>query len=99
MSYKVMVPLDGSRLAENSLVYLDALKGLGESEVLLVSVVDESEDFRGLHHAESRAREANLLSTYLREVSADVEKHTGVGVATKVLEGSPAAAILDEATA
>jgi len=99
MTYKVMVPLDGSRLAENSLVYLDALKGLGESEVLLVSVVDESEDFRGLHDAESRAREANLLSTYLREVSADIEKHTGVGVATKVLEGSPAAAILDEATA
>jgi nucleotide-binding universal stress UspA family protein len=99
MAYKVMVPLDGSRLAENSLVYLDALKSLGESEVLLVSVVDESEGFRGLHDAESRAREANLLSTYLREVSADVERHLGIGVATKVLAGSPAAAILDEAMA
>jgi len=97
MSYKVMVPLDGSRLAENSLVYLDALKSLGESEVLLVSVVDESEEFRGIADADSQAREANLLATYLREVHADIEKHLGVSVETKVLTGSPAAALIEEA--
>jgi hypothetical protein len=73
VAYKVLVPLDGSRLAENSLVYLDALKSRGESEVLLVSVVDEGEDYQGTKDQDARGREANLLATYLREVSEDVE--------------------------
>jgi nucleotide-binding universal stress UspA family protein len=96
--YRVLVPLDGSRLAENSLVYLDALRGLGESEVLLLSVVDEAEDFHSLRPEEAREREANLLSTYLREVAADVEEHLGISVETKVVTGSPAACVLEEAT-
>jgi nucleotide-binding universal stress UspA family protein len=95
--YKVLVPLDGSRLAENSLVYLDALRSLGESEVLLLSVVDESEDFHSLRPEEAREREANLLATYLREVAADVEKHLGISVETKVATGTPASCVLDEA--
>jgi nucleotide-binding universal stress UspA family protein len=95
--YRVLVPLDGSRLAENSLVYLDALRGLGESEVLLLSVVDEAEDFHSLRPEEAREREANLLSTYLREVAADVEEHLGISVETKVVTGSPATCVLEEA--
>jgi nucleotide-binding universal stress UspA family protein len=97
VTFKVLVPLDGSRLAENSLVYLDALKGLGESEVLFVGVVDESEDFRGVTDAESRAREANLLTTYLHEVAEEVHEHTGVSIDYRVVTGSPASSILEEA--
>jgi nucleotide-binding universal stress UspA family protein len=96
-NYKVLVPLDGSRLAEHSLVYLDALRSLGESQVLLISVVDESEDFQSLSSAEARERETNLLSTYLREVSADVEQHLGITVENKVATGSPASRLLAEA--
>jgi nucleotide-binding universal stress UspA family protein len=95
--YSVLVPLDGSRAAEQALAYLDALRSLGESRVLLLSVVDEAEDYRGLSGSEAVDREANMLSTYLREVSSDVQKHLGVTVETKVLRGSPAGRILDEA--
>ena len=41
--YRVLVPLDGSRLAEHALIYLDALRSMGESRVLLLSVVEEAE--------------------------------------------------------
>ena len=95
--FKVMVPLDGSRTAEHSLAYLDGLKSLGESEVLLFSVVDESEDFHTLSTDEARERERNLLSTYLREVSSDIEKHLGLRVETRVSSGQPADSILEEA--
>jgi nucleotide-binding universal stress UspA family protein len=95
--YKVMVPLDGSRLAEHSLVYLDALRSVGESKVLLLSVVDEAEDFRALDPNEALAREENILATYLREVAADIKQHLGIEVETRVVAGSPAASILEEA--
>jgi nucleotide-binding universal stress UspA family protein len=96
--YKVLVPLDGSRLAENSLVYLDALRSLGESQVLLLSVVDEAEEFQSLDSGESSAREENLLVTYLKEVSADLQHHLGINVETKVVHGAPAACVIDEVT-
>ena len=95
--YKVLVPLDGSRLAEHSLVFLDALRSIGQSQVLLLGVVDESEDFHSLTPAEASDRESNLLSTYLRKVSADVQEHLGIEVETKVLRGVPVAKILEEA--
>jgi nucleotide-binding universal stress UspA family protein len=94
-----MVPLDGSRLAEHSLVYLDALRSLGESQVELVSVVDEAEDFHSLEAAEGQQREANVLSTYLREVAADISQHLGIEVETKVLNGAPASCLLEEVDA
>jgi nucleotide-binding universal stress UspA family protein len=96
--YKVMVPLDGSRLAENSLAYLDALRSMGESQVLLLSVVDESEDVHALNLEEAKLKEENLVSTYLREVAGDIRQHLGLEVTTRVVTGSPAACILEEAT-
>jgi nucleotide-binding universal stress UspA family protein len=95
--YKIMVPLDGSRLAEHSLVYLDALRSVGESQVLLLSVVDEAEDLRALDPDEALAREENILATYLREVAGDVKQHLGIEVETRVVAGSPAVSILEQA--
>lgn len=95
--YKVLVPLDGSRLAEHSLVYLDALRSMGESRVLLLSVADEDEDVRSLSTGESGPRAENLLGTYLREVSSDIHQHLGIEVASKVAFGTAANCILDEA--
>jgi nucleotide-binding universal stress UspA family protein len=95
--FKVLVPLDGSRLAEDSLVYLDALRSMGESQVKLLSVLDQNEDFRAPKAEEARLREENLLHTYLREVAGDIRQHLGIQVETRVATGSPAKCILEEA--
>jgi nucleotide-binding universal stress UspA family protein len=95
--YKILIPLDGSRLAEHSLAYLEGLRHLGEMRLFLLSVVDQTEDFHSLSPIEAQERETNLLSTYLREVSSDITKHVGVTVATKVVTGVPAACVMSEA--
>jgi nucleotide-binding universal stress UspA family protein len=64
---------------------------------LLLSVVDEAEDFHSLDPNEALAREENLLATYLREVAADIKQHLGIEVETRVVAGSPANSILEEA--
>jgi len=93
---KVLVPLDGSRTAEHALVYLDALKRLGDCTVELLSVADETEDFHHEHAAEAIEREANLLSTYLHEVGRDIHSHLGIEVTQKLVRGNPAARIAEE---
>ncbi|MPZ50559.1 MAG: hypothetical protein GEU75_14895 [Dehalococcoidia bacterium] len=95
--YKILLPVDGSRLAEHSLVYLQALRAMGDLNVLLLSVVEESEDFNGLSAVEAQEREFNILSTYLREVGADIDAHLGIHAEQKVVRGAPASSILDEA--
>ena len=95
--FKVLIPLDGSRTAEHSLVYLDALKALGSLQGCFVSVIDDAEEPRTRTAEEADDREENLLSTYLREIAGDVEKYSGVKLETKVLRGSPAERIISEA--
>jgi nucleotide-binding universal stress UspA family protein len=95
--YKILIPLDGSRLAEHSLVYLDAVRSMGDSQVLLFSVIDDAEALYKISPREAYDRERNLLSTYLREVAGDISKHLGIEVDTKVVAGSPAERILEEA--
>lgn len=95
--YKILLPLDGSRLAEHSLVYLQALRAMGELNVLLLSVVDESGESHTLSRVEAQDREFNVLSTYLREVVADINAHLGIHAEQKVVRGAPASCILDEA--
>jgi nucleotide-binding universal stress UspA family protein len=92
---KVLIPLDGSKLAEASLAYLSSLRALGEVEPRLFSVVDEPEPLQALDFDEAIRREHNLLSTYLREVSADIEKHLGLVCDTRVAYGKPAQRILE----
>jgi nucleotide-binding universal stress UspA family protein len=88
--YRVLIPLDGSRRAETPLAYLGALKQMGDLQVRLLSVVDETEEFGALRGREAEDREFNLLSTYLREVAADIEKHVGIAVECRVRRGHPA---------
>jgi nucleotide-binding universal stress UspA family protein len=97
--YKILIPLDGSRTAEHALVYLKPLKGLGDCEVRLLSVADETEDFHHEHQQEALERESNLLSTYLREVARDVEQYAGVAVEPKVVRGVPSQRVAEEVEA
>jgi nucleotide-binding universal stress UspA family protein len=93
--YRVIVPLDGSKLAEHSLAYVPALKHFGTPSVLLISVVDEKADLYAANPQELADREFNVVSTYLREVAANLESMSGVNVVTEVVRGDPPECILD----
>lgn len=97
--YRVMVPLDGSKAAEHSLAYLDSLRSIGASRVLLLSVADDAEDFHGLTGAEGLEKERNLLEAYLANLAGNLRGELGIDVETKVVTGSPSRAILAEADA
>jgi nucleotide-binding universal stress UspA family protein len=95
LAYNVVIPLDGSRLAERSLAFVPSLSRLDGLNVTLVSVVNPAEDVHMLSQAEASDREANVLRTYLHEVAGDMQKHHNIQVATEVLRGNPADAILE----
>jgi nucleotide-binding universal stress UspA family protein len=95
---KVLIPLDGSKLAEHSLAYIAALRPLGLSEVELVSVTDPlAVPVRRGHEDEDRER--NLLTTYLSTIAEDVHTHTTLQVKTRILTGPAPEAIIQEADA
>lgn len=95
--FKVLLPLDGSRTAEHSLVYLSALEKMGYLQGRLVSVVDDSEEAQTTTSDEADDRAGNLLGTYLRKIATDVEEHSGIKLETKVLRGTPATCLIEEA--
>jgi nucleotide-binding universal stress UspA family protein len=94
--FKVLVPLDGSRLAEHALAFLPSLSRLGNLEVTLLSVVDFTEEVMRILPQEETQREHNLLATYQREVRADLETHLQATVKTEVMWGGAADFILDQ---
>jgi nucleotide-binding universal stress UspA family protein len=98
-AYKVLIPLDGSRIAERSLTYLRPLKHLGEIELRLVSVVDEPAGDLSAAAKEPEERERNVLTTYLHEVAGDIRKHLAIAVEAVVVEGNAGARIIAEAAA
>ena len=95
--YKVLIPLDGSRLAEHALAFLPALAHLGELDVSLISVTDLPQDLLEIVASEEQEREHNLLATYLREIAGDLEKHLGAEVHSDTLRGAAATRILEHA--
>jgi nucleotide-binding universal stress UspA family protein len=93
---KVLIPLDGSKLAEHSLAYVPALRPLGLTEVELVSVIEpESVPARRGHEDEERER--NLLNTYLQKIAGEMHAHTTLDVKTRVLAGPAPQVIIQEA--
>lgn len=95
--FRLMIPLDGSRLSERALAFLPAMKHMGDLRVDLVSIIDEAEDIHEQGDEESIERERNLLETYLREVASDITSHLGAHVDTSVTHGDPAEVILERA--
>jgi nucleotide-binding universal stress UspA family protein len=94
-SVKVLIPLDGSKLAEHSLAYVAALRPLGLSEVELVSVIDPvAVPARRAHEDEDRER--NLLATYLEKLAEEVKTQTTIEVKTRILAGPAPEAIIQE---
>jgi nucleotide-binding universal stress UspA family protein len=93
---RVLVPLDGSELAENALRYLPLLNTLGPLSVRLVGVAEGSDAYSLPGADEWQEREARLLTEYLKNVTAEVEGQ-GIQADYRVSRGRAAQKILDAA--
>lgn len=102
MYTKVLVPLDGSTLAEQVLPYVRLLAGLLGAPVRLLRVIERplleiSPQLNPRQHQErSKASERRQAQEYL-EALAGPMRQAGVGVTTAVRVGVPALEILNEA--
>jgi nucleotide-binding universal stress UspA family protein len=88
----VLVPLDGSPLAERALPYAAVLARASEARLLLVRVVPVPTSSNG--HKFSQSPQVHEAELYLRDVAARV-KHPYV-VESAVFTGDPADSIVDE---
>ena len=104
MYQKILVPLDGSKLAECALPYVEELaKGCGTEEVILVSVTervqgyrvfDDSTQLRGQRLIrEAVGKKQEQAQRYLDRI-AKAMKARGISVDTEVLLGDPAEEIV-----
>ncbi len=94
----IMLPLDGSQLAEQAVPYVEALARSLSLEILLVRVVDLEGPVFAYPSNEQLARfrddRNGEAAKYLEGVSRDL-KGRGLRVRTTVLLGSPAQTLLD----
>jgi nucleotide-binding universal stress UspA family protein len=99
---RIIVPLDGSKLAESALPEAEKLARLTGAELLLVRVVDYSSrdrlgDFGLLYEYEAMTKaleeERELATAYLADVSARVEAEN-VAISTTLVDGIAAQAIV-----
>src|SRR4030042_3676099 len=91
---KVIIPLDGSPLAEVALPYAEEIAGKMESEVILLTVIssEETEDYHT--HYTYMSKMVDITQCQIRKYLKEPEKTTiKVGTATRV--GNPAEGILD----
>lgn len=87
MSAKIVIPLDGSPLAERSLSCLGFVRSLGEVSIDLVRVRESPDE-------EASTEE---MQEYLSRLGSQMEDQLGKPVDTTVLAGVPFLAILGEA--
>lgn len=97
---KVMIALDGSRLAETSLAYLPALEAVGIESVVLVAVVEEFDEGAEIRGSEEFfERQSVLYSAYLADAAKKLTQAVGYEVRTELWAGVPDQEIQKVATA
>src|SRR5690606_3079020 len=91
----IVVPLDGSRLAEESLVHATRIAKSCDSRLILLQVLDmnQSGPDRGVESMDWRLRKLQAAE-YLAGVAARLEKD-GLKATTQVVEGRASEQIVD----
>jgi len=95
MYKKILVPLDGSSLAEGVLPQVEYLAGLTEAEVCLLRVVTVH-SFPGVDRTEAEVRLKEEAEAYLEEVAGRLQDK-GVATSVHLRFGGEAEEILDHA--
>ena len=94
---KIIVPLDGSVLAEKALSHAEELAGRFEADLILVWVLHPlimMSDYGGHSYEQIVAFEEREAQSYLTTKQAELQK-LGLRVQTKVMQGQAAQAIID----
>ena len=98
---RILVPLDGSRLAECSLPHAIALAKTFDAELILLRVLehDDSRSREGGSRVDSAVWRINLaeMHAYLASTAAEIES-SATRVSTRLAEGCSARAILETAS-
>ena len=95
---RVLVPLDGSEMAEAALSYVTTLRGLGPLRVRLVAVAEDPRRYGLAHPDEWQERQAHILREYLAlKQSQFLEQHKDVEVESAVRLGYPADVLFKDA--
>jgi nucleotide-binding universal stress UspA family protein len=100
MFQKILVPLDGSKLAESALPYVEELtRGGNTEEVILVSVTERVQAYRAVDDPaqlegerlipEAAGKKERQAQKYLSKIAKEMEAK-GIKVRTEVLLGNPA---------
>jgi len=108
MYKRILVPLDGSKLAESALTHAEELaRGCGTGEVILVSVTERVQGYRAFEDPsqplgqrlvpESSGKKEKPAQKYLGRIAREMESR-GTKVETEVLIGDPASEIVSYAT-
>ncbi|MFC1941619.1 universal stress protein [Chloroflexota bacterium] len=95
MTYnKIIVPLDGSPLAETALPFAEELAGKAGSEIVLLTVLQSEETHEYKKHQAYATKIINLTRRHIEKyVEKSGSQAVSVGTATRV--GNPAEGILD----
>ena len=94
MRDKIVVPLDGSRLAEVALPYAEELAAKTASEIILLSVLQSEETHEYQKHQSYATRIVNVTKRHVEKYLEKSESRAiNIGTATRA--GNPAEGILD----
>jgi nucleotide-binding universal stress UspA family protein len=94
---KILLPLDGSRIAERALDALPSLAKLGPPTIRLVSIIEAIEGLSEVAADERLAREQGLLKGYLDSTVERLRAVYGAAaVDSLLLAGDPADEILSQ---
>ncbi len=95
---RVMIPLDGSDMAEAALSYATTLRGLGKLHIRLIAVAEDARRYHVPKPEEWQDRQANLLRDYLASKKAQLlEIDNALDVETVVRLGYPSDMLLKDA--
>lgn len=95
---RVLVPLDGSEMAEAALSYITTLRGLGPLHVRLVAVVEEARHYGLPDPDEWERRQVRVLEQYVEaKKRALQQEHPELQVEAAVRQGNPADMLLKDA--
>ena len=100
MYTRMLIPLDGSKLAENVLPYARALAGALDLRIELLSVVDSMDSARTSHAGHVRSLDAIVEATVQesrRYLEGVARSFTGSTVTSFVEQGQPEEVIIDKA--